>query len=396
MNKLKSAIGAIQKNNLATNKNVWLMIEVDKVEPDPQNARKTYKEESIKELALSIAAEGLIQPITVFEHAEEKGKYLVSQGSRRLKAVQWLKENMPENPHSQTIRCFVDEELSKKAKLIENIQREDLKALEIGSYLKDISEEYGLNNKELSEAIGKPESWVSRHLALNKLSDFVLELVESERITNVEAIVNLQKLYERNKTFAETVIETISSDLNITTALTRTWLKRQEDAKRACNDYEETEDQSSPVQQQPVIQENDAVADNLVDSVQDDLLQSEAAQKQEEPKTVTKKDEQPAKPVQASADLAASYKKDILDDYRFLVDVVANGGAERSAIAKQLLTNLAGKENASINWGEAAKYSDLLGMFSDVVERFKMCGYVSPLELDSAEVEVIISQQELV
>ena len=220
---LKGAVGKLNNNNLAGKKLV--ILQIGDVEADPENPRQNFDQEKIIELAMSIASVGQLEPISVRDNGESKGKYFTNFGARRVLAIQWLKENMPENPNSSTVEAIINNDFSSLGKLVENIQRENLSATEIGIRLKQEIDEKGLTPKELGEQLGKTKTWISRHLSVTEVSDYVKDLVAQDVVSNVEVILNIEKLYKSNAEDLEERVESFKSENEgggtITLALSR-------------------------------------------------------------------------------------------------------------------------------------------------------------------------------
>ena len=126
--------------------------------------RKDFDQEEIEQLAASIeAAGGLLQPIVV-EPMTDSG-YLISAGEKRYRALMLLHSKDPVRWHSADIKIHRGDR--EYAMLAENIQRSNLKPIEVATKLAKLQRRHNLNNKELAEKIHKTESWVSRYLALN-------------------------------------------------------------------------------------------------------------------------------------------------------------------------------------------------------------------------------------
>ncbi|MBQ7856214.1 MAG: ParB/RepB/Spo0J family partition protein [Alistipes sp.] len=140
-------------------------IKVTDIIPNPTQPRRDFDEEALAELADSIRTLGLIQPITVKREGE---KYLLISGERRWRASQAAGiESLP-----AYIRDVDDENLHAMA-LVENIQREDLNAIEIALGLKRLIEECGLTQDALAEKVGKKRSTVANYLRLLNLPNEV-------------------------------------------------------------------------------------------------------------------------------------------------------------------------------------------------------------------------------
>ena len=140
-------------------------IAVDKIIPNPTQPRTQFDDEALAELAESIKQLGVIQPITVKESGEE---YIIISGERRWRAAQMVGvERLP-----AYIRDVDDENLHAMA-LVENIQRQDLNAIEIALGMQRLIEECGLTQEAMADKVGKKRSTVSNYMRLLNLPDEV-------------------------------------------------------------------------------------------------------------------------------------------------------------------------------------------------------------------------------
>ena len=142
------------------------------IEPNPLQPRTDFDEEALQELATSIAELGVIQPITL--KRGDNGKYIIISGERRWRASQMAGlERLP-----AYIREVEDEDLHAMA-LVENIQRENLNAIEIALGMQRLVEECGLTQEGLAQKVGKKRSTVSNYMRLLNLpSEVQLALKE--------------------------------------------------------------------------------------------------------------------------------------------------------------------------------------------------------------------------
>lgn len=138
-------------------------IRIDSIEVNPNQPRAKFDEEALRELADSIKTYGLIQPITVRPIAN--GKYQLISGERRLRACKLA--GLQDVP---TYVRTVDEIQSIQMALVENIQREDLNALEIALSYQRLIDELGFTQDEVSDKVGKNRSTITNYLRLLKLS----------------------------------------------------------------------------------------------------------------------------------------------------------------------------------------------------------------------------------
>ncbi len=141
-------------------------IAVEDIVPNPTQPRTSFDEESLDELADSIRQLGVIQPITVRPAGD--GKYILISGERRWRAAR--RADLRTLP--AYIREVDDENLHAMA-LVENIQRQDLNAIEIALGMKRLIEECHLTQDALSEKVGKKRSTVANYMRLLKLPDEV-------------------------------------------------------------------------------------------------------------------------------------------------------------------------------------------------------------------------------
>ena len=150
-------------------------IPIDKIEPNPDQPRKEFDQTALEELAQSIKENGVIVPITV---KKENDKYFLIAGERRYRAskIAGLKE-IP-----AYIKIATKQEVMEMA-LVENIQREDLNAIEIALSLKALIEECNITQEKMSERIGKSRSTITNHLRLLKLPADVQLALRNNKIT---------------------------------------------------------------------------------------------------------------------------------------------------------------------------------------------------------------------
>lgn len=137
-------------------------IALDKIYPNPDQPRRTFDEEALQELAQSIKDHGVISPITLRKDTNQR--YMIIAGERRFRASKMAGlDSIP-----AYIRTAKDEQVMEWA-LIENIQREDLDAIEIALAYQRLMDEYNLTQERMSERVGKKRATVANYLRLLKL-----------------------------------------------------------------------------------------------------------------------------------------------------------------------------------------------------------------------------------
>lgn len=137
-------------------------IDIHLISPNPEQPRTSFPEEGLDELAASIRELGIIQPLSL--RAAPDGGYQIIAGERRWRAAQ--RAGLTSVP--AYIRTASDSEITEMA-LIENIQREDLNAIEVALGFRKLLDTYDLTQERLSERVGKSRSVITNHLRLLKL-----------------------------------------------------------------------------------------------------------------------------------------------------------------------------------------------------------------------------------
>ncbi|GAA3550422.1 ParB/RepB/Spo0J family partition protein [Zobellella aerophila] len=148
-----------------------LNLELAKLQPGKYQPRKDMSQQALEELSASIRQQGIIQPIVV--RSLESGGYEILAGERRWRAARLA--------GLSRVPCLVKDVADSQAMaigLIENIQREDLNAIEEAQALARLIEEFSFTHQTVAEAVGKSRSTVTNLLRLNLLNDDVKRLVE--------------------------------------------------------------------------------------------------------------------------------------------------------------------------------------------------------------------------
>ena len=176
-------------------------IKLIKIEPNTNQARKKFNQESLKELAESIKNYGVLQPIIV----EDKGDfYKIIAGERRWRASKLA--------GLEEIPCLIrneDEQKNKEISLIENIQRENLNPIEKALGYKELIDNYNLRQQDLADKLGISRTYVTNTLRILNLDKRVIELALDGKLTEghckaLMAITDLNKQFEMAKNIIET------------------------------------------------------------------------------------------------------------------------------------------------------------------------------------------------
>lgn len=137
-------------------------IAIDLIEANPNQPRREFDEQALQELAASIREIGIIQPVTLRQ--EPNGKYMIIAGERRWRASQLA--GLTAMP--AYIRTISDENVMEMA-LVENIQREDLNAIEIALAYQHLLDNDGMTQEKVSERVGKSRAAIANYLRLLRL-----------------------------------------------------------------------------------------------------------------------------------------------------------------------------------------------------------------------------------
>ena len=172
-NVLGKGIAAIISNEPSGEKKLF-DIAIDDIYPNPFQPRKNFQEDALRQLAESMREIGIIQPLVVFKR---EGKYFIVVGERRWRAAQLLKwEKVP-----ALVREFSDNDIMAEA-LIENIQREELNAMEIAEGIEALISQSGEGQQDIADKLGMNRTTVTNFLRLLKLPAKVKEYVASEKL----------------------------------------------------------------------------------------------------------------------------------------------------------------------------------------------------------------------
>lgn len=173
-------------------------IEIDKIFANPNQPRRDFNEDALRELADSINELGVIQPITL--RNMEDGTYQIIAGERRFRASQLAGKN--------TIPAYIlkaDDEETMEMALIENIQREDLNPLEIALAYQQLIEQHNLSQEQLSKRVGKGRATIANFLRILKLPAAIQVALQAKQIDmgHAKALLSLESHADQLNLFQE-------------------------------------------------------------------------------------------------------------------------------------------------------------------------------------------------
>lgn len=199
-------------------------IETDKISPNPYQPRREFDEEKLKSLAESIRQYGVLQPLVVTRSEVERPdggletRYELIAGERRFRASKLIGlKSIP-----AVIRGQESDKVKLELAIIENLQREDLNAVDRAKALAKLSDEFGLSHAEIGMKMGKSREFVSNSIRLLLLPEHVLQGIIDKEITegHARALLMLNdRPQERDTLFREIVLKKTS--VRITEQLAR-------------------------------------------------------------------------------------------------------------------------------------------------------------------------------
>ena len=181
-----------------------LMVKTNLVQPNVAQPRKTFDDEKINELADSINKYGILQPIIV---RKENSLYKIIAGERRWRAAKIAGLTVV------PIRIKeYDEKTAKEVALIENVQREDLNAVEEAQAYQSLINEYGLTQEEVAKRVSKNRSTIANAMRILKLNDDILELIKTGKLTegHGRALLSIEDENLRDKIAKKVIEENLS------------------------------------------------------------------------------------------------------------------------------------------------------------------------------------------
>jgi ParB family chromosome partitioning protein len=168
-------LSALLSDTAPTTSEELLEIDIDLIEPSPAQPRTHFDEERLEELAQSIRSNGIVQPLLVRRRG---ARYQLVAGERRWRAAQ--RAGLQRVP--AVVRAIPDDKLLELA-LIENIQRQELNAIEEAHAYKRLIETLGLTQETVAQRVGRDRSFVTNYLRLLRLPEDIQRLVEGEKLT---------------------------------------------------------------------------------------------------------------------------------------------------------------------------------------------------------------------
>lgn len=211
----------LAKSGKGSNPASAVEIPVDRIRFDPKQPRKTISEDSLRELSESISRVGVLEPV-LLRPTEKPEKYILVCGERRVRAAKL--SGLSSIP---AIVRELDPADIRLVQIIENVQREELSPLEIARAIDDLIRNHKLSQESVGRAIGKSQSFVSRHLSILSADRETMKALEEGRIKDAEAVTLLSRLPAESR---ERILEESKEHVSPVTAKTvREELERLEE-----------------------------------------------------------------------------------------------------------------------------------------------------------------------
>ena len=203
---LSSLLGGSAEDIKTSGSSIFDTLPISSIEPNPDQPRTNFDEEALDDLAESIKQLGVIQPITVRKISDDK--YQIISGERRFRAAQ--KAGLSKIP--SYIKTAEDETVMQMA-LVENVQREDLNAIEIALSYKALTETQNLTQEKISALVGKKRATVSNYLRLLKLPAEIQLGISKKQIdmAHARALLSLDDPQKQLEIYEKAIKNNLSS-----------------------------------------------------------------------------------------------------------------------------------------------------------------------------------------
>jgi ParB family chromosome partitioning protein len=148
---------------------VAMQVDVEVIDFDPAQPRRSFREESIEELSASIRLHGVLEPVSVRSNPGMPGRYVVNRGERRIRAAR--------QAGLRTVPVFIDERIDPFSQAAENLHREDMSAFDLAQFIAERERE-GMTRSEIARRLAKPRSFITEAAALVDASEELRKAVQ--------------------------------------------------------------------------------------------------------------------------------------------------------------------------------------------------------------------------
>ncbi len=174
-----------------------LELSLDRIDFDPKQPRRHIQEETLAELAETIKADGVLQPVSVRPDPKHEGRYVINHGERRVRAARLA--------GLTAIPAFIRDDVDPYAQAIENVQRDDLLPLDLAMFVIE-REQAGDSRAEIARRLGKPASLITEVAALADAPPAIRKLHDEGRCRDVRSLYLLVRTHRREPEAVENLV----------------------------------------------------------------------------------------------------------------------------------------------------------------------------------------------
>ena len=174
-----------------------MVVDLELIDFDPRQPRRTINETTLAELAASIEAQGVLEPVSLRSHPEHAGRYIVNRGERRVRASRLAGR--------LTVPAFLDERVDPYAQAIENLQREDLSPFDLARFIADREAE-GDSRAAIARKLHKPASFITEVAGLIDAPVEVRTAFDLGRVRDTRVLYQLARGLRENREIVEPLL----------------------------------------------------------------------------------------------------------------------------------------------------------------------------------------------
>jgi ParB family chromosome partitioning protein len=172
-------------------------VALDLIDFDPLQPRRTINEATLAELAATIEAQGVLEPVSLRQHPDLAGRYIVNRGERRVRASRLAGK--------LSVPAFLDERVDPYAQVIENLQREDLSPFDLARFIQE-REGMGDSRAAIARSLHKPASFITEVAGLIDAPAEVRAAFDSGRVRNTRVLYQLARGLRKNRPAVEPLL----------------------------------------------------------------------------------------------------------------------------------------------------------------------------------------------
>lgn len=175
-----------------------VQVALELIDFDPHQPRRTINEASLNELAESIRAQGVLEPVSLRSHPEAPSRFIVNRGERRVRASR--------RAGLVSVPSFIDERVDPYAQVIENLQREDLSPFDLARFIAD-REAAGECRAEIARRLHKPASFITEAAALAAAPEKLQQAYEKGQVRDTRVLYELSREHRQRPEVVEGLLD---------------------------------------------------------------------------------------------------------------------------------------------------------------------------------------------